>query len=58
MSKRELIDCLVNEYNQDLSELKTCSKNELIELYNELTDTDWLTGGNESYEDYMEHENW
>lgn len=54
MTKKELIEALV-EIGEDRDELKKMSKDELESMYEDYNDTSSMHP-NESYEEFMEHE--
>ena len=56
MSKKELIEYLVENYHEEKTELEKMKKEDLKELFNEYEDTSSMHP-NETYEEYMEHEN-
>lgn len=56
MKKEEIIEILVDDYHEDLKELKNMKKDELMEMLENYRDTSDFHP-NESFEDFMEHEN-
>lgn len=55
MTKKELIEILLDKGFMDKSELKEMSKSELKEMLSEYEDTSSFHP-NETYEEFMEHE--
>jgi hypothetical protein len=56
VKKEEIIEILVDDYHEDLKELKNMKKDELMEMLENYRDTSDFHP-NESFEDFMEHEN-
>lgn len=58
MDEREvLFDELVNIYHQDPEELEDMSFEELLDLYDDITDTSAMHP-NETFDEFMEHEDY
>ena len=57
MTKAELKEILIEDYHFDKAELKGLSKAELLERYEEVSDTSDMHP-NESYDEFMEHEDY
>ena len=58
MDEREvLVDELVNVYHQDPEELEDMSFEELLDLYDDITDTSAMHP-NETFDEFMEHEDY
>lgn len=50
MKKSELIEILLEDYNQDIKELKEMTKSELEELYENITDEETMFPNGRDYD--------